>query len=279
MTPLLIRAAGRTGTTLLLNLLKSSPQILVRGGYPFEERLLSYFYRLSAVPFAGQVPTPESLWTHESINAPCPLIGRYPGREPIVSNGEVGQHQILCSLWEGYLNARMKSGEINFAYLAEKTNHDVAKINDYLFCKNIFLIRDPRDQLVSIREFDRKRGFKGFGLASGEGSDSIVKLCDSVRDMFKLASEIQAGEEKRILIRYEDLVQNRDACLLNLSNWLSVSFDLDLFEKENMQYRSGHSTAPNQQESIGRWKSYLTKEEVAIFHERLTPYMESLGYF
>jgi len=278
MIPLLIRASGRTGTTLLLNLLKSSPKILVRGNYPFEERLLSYFYQLSAVPFTGQEATPGTPWTHESVNYSCSLIGRYPGTEPIASDVRVGQSRVIQALWQAYLNILADSGSNQFSFLAEKTGSDIAVINEWLYCKNIFLVRDPRDQLVSIREFDRKRGYKGFGLASEEGLGAINDLCDSLKNMYELAANIQVNEDRRLLVRYEDLVQNRDECLSRLGGWLGVSFDAVAFEHENLRYRSDHSTSENPTDSVGRWKHFLTDEEVSVFYEALGPFMAKLGY-
>lgn len=278
MTPIFVRTSGRTGSTLLLNLLRSSPEILVRGGYPFEERLLSYFYRLAEIPFSGQPPLAGSQWTHESINLPCSLIGRYPGAAPIASDVHDGQALILRALWEAYLK-NIEGGSIQgLKYLAEKANNDVAKINDYVYCKNIFLIRDPRDQLVSIREFDRKRGYKGFGPSSEDGIQSIEYLCDTVKDIFKVASDVQPDEDRRIVIRYEDLVRNRGECLSRISRWLSVSFDLNAFQKENALYKTEHSTSESEQVSIGRWNRFLTEDEISVFHEKLGSYMAKLGY-
>lgn len=279
MTPLFVRTSGRTGSTLLLNLLRSSPEILVRGSYPFEERLLSYFYRLAEVPFIGQPPSAGSQWTHESVNLPCSLIGRYPGAAPIVSDVRNGQALILQALWDGYSRYIEKNSIQKFKYLAEKANNDTAKTNDYIYCRNIFLTRDPRDQLISIREFDQKRGYKGFGPSSENGIQSIIYLCSTLKDIFKAASEIQPSEDRRMLIRYEDLIQHQDEVLLRIRNWLSISFDLDAFRKENAQYKKEHSTSVSEQESIGKWKRFLTEDENAVFQNELGLYMNKLGYF
>jgi hypothetical protein len=278
MIPLFIRTTGRTGSTLLLNLLKSSPSILVRGNYPFEERLLSYFYRLSQVPFYGQKPIPGSHWNYESVNLPCGLIGLYPGEVPIVPDPLVGQSIIFKALWEAYLKCSVGEDAAKLKFLAEKTGNDIATVNNYVYCKNIFLIRDPRDQLASMRDFDRKRGYKGFGHSSGEGVNSVRSLCGSIRDIMKIASEISLDDERRMVIRYEDLIQNRDDILRRLGDWLKISFDLTEFEQENVQYRDAHSTSESQQSSIGRWRHLVTDEEAAIFHEEVGPIMDKLGY-
>ena len=50
MKPVMIRAFGRTGTTLMMQLLNTSTAVFVPNDYPFESRYLSYLARLAKVP-------------------------------------------------------------------------------------------------------------------------------------------------------------------------------------------------------------------------------------
>lgn len=260
-----------------MNLLRSSRQICVPGTYPFEERILTYFFRLSGVPFNGQVAVAGSGWSHETLNTPCSLVGRYPGQSSLI-NIVNGQGRMFRAMWEAYSESFNASQGKSSTYFAEKVYDDVALVNDFVYCKNIFLVRDPRDQLVSIREFDRKRGYKGFGNASEGGVDSVIYLCLSLEALIRVASEIGAGEDRRIIVRYEDLVCNQEGTLSKLGDWLSIDFDLDAFHRENSRYVASHSTVSNPEASVGRWKGMLSPDELSVFDEYLGPYMKMLGY-
>ena len=58
--PLLLRSFGRTGTTVVMQLLGTSPNVLFDRVYPFEHRLLAYAARLGMVaslPLRSRHPT------------------------------------------------------------------------------------------------------------------------------------------------------------------------------------------------------------------------------
>jgi len=44
LIPILLRSFGRTGTTMLMQLLGSSEKIIFDKEYPYESRLLAYFF-------------------------------------------------------------------------------------------------------------------------------------------------------------------------------------------------------------------------------------------
>ena len=75
--PLLVRSFGRTGTTLVMQLLGTSPNVLFAREYPFETRLLAYAVRLAEV--VGAPTQNDDSWNEHTIMCADPRrVGPIP---------------------------------------------------------------------------------------------------------------------------------------------------------------------------------------------------------
>ena len=96
LKPLLIQSMGRSGTTLLMQLIGTSPQILFDRVYPFEVRYLTYLLRWAHI--LGQEWDQNSNWDASANLIPHgQTLGPFPYKGAQLWYGE--------ELWRGCLRA------------------------------------------------------------------------------------------------------------------------------------------------------------------------------
>ena len=180
---------------------------------------------------------------------------------------------LFKSIWEGFCQSKEFSG---FKYYAEKnpssTSPEISRILD---AKNIFLIRDPKDQILSIRNFDKKRGYLGFGKGSEATLDGIQSICNSWKYLFSIYEKMN---KESIVIKYEDLILNRELELEKIGQYLGGKINIDNFLKENQGYVEKHSTSKSDKDSIGQWKTGLTEAEIEHINKELKAFNSYFDY-
>jgi len=83
--------------------------------------------------------------------------------------------------------------------------------------KYLFLLRDPRDEMVSIMSFNHKRGYKSFGWLETDTDVSYAqKICRNRQKFMQLMIDFEANK-RRLFVRYEDLIKNGDEEVERLS--------------------------------------------------------------
>ena len=164
-----------------MHILASADTIHFGRAYPYEVRELTYLYRLAKYTIGGLARPSD--WSAEKLILPNPgVIGPYPyaaTEGSVFSASDCAWFKLFKGMWQAYSeHARECSSGVR--YYAEKSPHDVVRdISPQMYTKNIFLVRDPRDELVSIREFNKKRGYNGFGWQPQEQEIAYAKrLCD-----------------------------------------------------------------------------------------------------
>ena len=89
MVPILLRSFGRSGSTLVMQLLGTSPNIIFDREYPYEKRHLTYLYRLALLP--GKEVNNDGLWNTESlIHKGVDRVGPLPFNTSIINRGKLG---------------------------------------------------------------------------------------------------------------------------------------------------------------------------------------------
>jgi len=151
-------------------------------------------------------------------------------------------------------------------------------LDEFPNSKIIFLVRDPRDVILSYSKF-KKSALKGH-------SEAAEKWNDSIDVYFSLLKE---NKEKVILISYEDLVNKTENTMGLISDFLNIPFEeattkqlidvgndplnVDVYEHHKNLYK------PIFNSSIGKWRNALSKETI----DEITPIVEKnaikLGYF
>jgi len=280
LVPLLVRTFGRTGSTLLMQILGTNERVVFEREYPFEHRYLAYTYQLASVVRLAPDANPD--WNNDIVfRGGEPFVAQLPYGSMNMLNKNMLADDLFVSIWEQFSkNMRHCSGiaDQSPAYYAEKAPHKVADLAaEVLAGRAIYLLRDPRDQMVSIKSFNQKRGFNSFGWNENDTDITYArKLCQRHKQFMQniLASE---DSDVRINVRYEDLIQNGETEVQRISNWLGVQLDYQS-AIGNSEIRDVHMTSTDYSASVGRWRSELTDDVKEIFHQGIGSELSELGY-
>jgi hypothetical protein len=279
LTPILVASPGRTGTTLLMQILSSSDEILCPGSYPLEDRYMGLLYAAasllrdssSGAALAGHLTNSDDFSARErskfAAYKAVSIDGGLVDIESLVEDAFVG-------LWKAF-SASVSDHGIRF--FAEKTvGPEPLPMAQLLSARIIYLVRDPRDIVVSVREFNAKRAFLGF--AWQESDDELTyarRLMPMYRTLLEKADPARADEEPRSLsLRYEDLVLRLGEAIDLLEEWLGVSLEAS----SAAETTAAHMTSEDAGQSVERWRRELSQPVVELFEEELGQELRAAGY-
>ncbi|MFL6204886.1 MAG: sulfotransferase [Acidimicrobiales bacterium] len=276
LTPVIVRlVSGRSGSSLLMQLLGTSDEVVLDLAQPYENRYLSYLQHL--VRPMGQEHDPAGPWQmHQLIHRVPGVYGPMPF-DPLSVDREELQRRSMQGLWSAFSSsARSKNPRARF--YAEKIRGDFDLVVDAgIPARAIDLVRDPRDIFTSILEFDARRGFHGFGRQPGQSELEYVEV-------FAASVRARAAEMRRELprtdvasVRYEELVRDLPGVAARLGAWLGTSFSAEAVEHQAAAHQA-HMTSVDPVSSIGRWRSDLDPSLVARLEELLAEELVQLGY-
>ena len=284
LEPIMVRTYGRAGSTLLMQILASSQSICMERQYPFEHRYLTYadnLARIAGLP-ADSARLVKDAWNNDVMfRNESALVGCLP-------YGNLGRldrkrlsRQLLISIWGEFsreLRFNQGLGSQVPAYYAEKTPPEIVeRVHTAMPARQLFLIRDPRDELVSIRSFNRKRGFNAFGWLEQDDDASYARRMCRNRKQF-LNDMVTLREDRRNLrMRYEDLIQHGDAEVGRLEEWLGISLD-GAAGTSDEEIRKQHMTSTSADASVERWRNELSDQAQKIFQRGLAQELMALGY-
>ncbi len=267
---------GRTGSTLLMQLLATSPEIVFDDRYPSEYRFLSYFRRLAELATA-----PFDEQRHRGVTAfffsDVVEFGPVPFHSDVIDTREL-RDPLVAAMW-GACSTVIRQRHPNVRYYAEKL---AVPIDDSLRCavplRVIDLVRDPRDVLCSIRGFTSSgQGEDGFGAAKETAALGYVeRFADRTRAQLDVMLEAHDSETRQ-LVRYEDMIADLHRIAGRLGTWLDVTLDAEAVIGNRDQYRH-HMTSTSVESSVSRWRSELTAQEIEIITDRLGDHIRQLGY-
>jgi hypothetical protein len=143
----------------------------------------------------------------------------------------------------------------------------------------LLLVRDPRDVILSVRAFNKKRGF--FALREQEGmaaEELIIEFKRGYTHIIDKMSSIQGAH----LIRYEDIVLQGAATLRRLFDWLDIDDDETTIERcvsraasmENGQ----HLTSASLRASVERWRREMPEAWQELFAKHFGPILQYFDY-
>jgi hypothetical protein len=146
--------------------------------------------------------------------------------------------------------------------------------------RTTYIYRDPRDAMLSAYDYGQRALKKGRPNAFSHLTDfrsSVDFLMDYVRIWEKWM------KEKDVLIaRYEDLLTNYDHEAARLVGFLKLDARDAAVRNVIDRYRPG--AAEGQQGlhfykgKIGRFRDSYSAEEQAVLKQKLSPYLERMGY-
>src|SRR5215208_356381 len=191
LRPLLVDYFTRDGSTLLMRLLATSPQIAVGGGYPYEHKYFAYLFRWAHL--IDRTDWPRKVWNSGAFatlkqEEQMPLMGAPPWRrrelfEPGRGDDEMSDHAFRV-VWEEFsrrasaqTRKRLKRPDADVRYYAEKHlstwRVDLGRLPPV---QVLAVLRDPRDTYVSITSFTQKRERAGrqrsMGRQPGESDEA-----------------------------------------------------------------------------------------------------------
>ncbi len=243
---------GRVGSTLLMQLLATSANVVFDRTYPFGEyRYLSYCVRLGSV--IGREHDP----THDRVT---PFFFERDGAGPIpwsptsLDRASFGLRSI-DALWAACGDS-LRARNPRATWYAEKIAFDLTDLDaSNIEYRTIDLVRDPRDCLASIRAFTAATGVDGLDGAANLGDDEYVeRFVAATRARLE---EIAGPRDDRIVMRYEDFATDLAATASHLGHWLDEPFDAAAVEARRADL-AHHRTTESVAASIGRWRRDLS---------------------
>ena len=283
LKPILVNSTGRSGSTLLMQLLGTSPQIMFDRVYPFEVRYLTYLLRwallLNESSKANEVWNPgELLKNGGQLIGPLP----YPKASFWPSGGAMW---VKCfeTAWKEFSMTSIAQArenntlEIHPKYYAEKiSTWVIGTLEKQSIDYNvILLIRDPRDVFLSVNAFDKQRGFSGFGrLTDDTDLDYAKRLVKSFQNLHK--NKVMTSPNS-FLVKYENLATDLPKEAQRLGQWLHLEFDAALVKEQEINFKH-HMTSQNPKQSVERWRQELPKELNDFFIQELGEEMSYFGY-
>ncbi len=265
---------GRTGSTLVMGLLGSSPLVVFDRGYPAEYRFLSYFARM-----ADQMTEPFDAARHVGVT-PF-FFGTGPTWGPVPFDTEIVELRqlvgpLLASMWTAW-SEQARATHPEARYYAEKIAVPVeAIVAAGITVRVIDLVRDPRDTLASIRAFTAN-GIDGFDRQPEQSeTDYLNRFITRVADQLDRMSTTPPAID-RLVLRYEDVVRDLSRTVVTLGAWLGVELAANAVKRVREDYRH-HMTTSSIEESIGRYLRDLTPEEAQTITVALGPPLEPFGY-
>jgi SAM-dependent methyltransferase len=282
LVPILVRGAGRSGSTALMEALSLDERIVFPRSYPFESRYLTYWFRLSRLVGAGRDNGPE--WNELSVADPgLRRVGPIPFKDDLGLDRAELVRRLFVGAWGTFggeiRRTRSRLGQPEPLYYAEKTPGDVVMaVKSWgVPVKELLLLRDPRDVFLSSLQFNRKRGRLGFGQEEGQGPAEFARLlCGRMRPLLAVFALARPGPSL-LAIRYEDLILDRPATLGRIFGWLGLPVPQEESGRVGA-FLERHSTSGSPAESVGRWRRELDPELRDLFLSELGSLLEAAGY-
>jgi Sulfotransferase family len=283
LNPIVVSTLGRSGSTWLMQMLASHPEIVIFRRFPYESTAAKYWLHLLRV-----VSEPVNL-THsadpKTSHTNLWWIGNNPHHddrvyEQLVLQQWFGRDHIehlaaFCqrTIDDWYMSLARTQIQPQGIYFAEKhvsPNYlPVLTRELYPQGREIFLVRDFRDMAASILDFDARRGFAGFERPEGVSDEEYISdgLGRQVRD---LAASWTSRSDRAHLVRYEDLVSHPVEVLGGIAEYLGVDGSVETLENvlakgselvlnlpgsayEISEIQS-HRTVEDPKATIGRWR-------------------------
>ena len=288
LTPILVDYFSRDGSTVLMRLLSSSPEIAIEPVYPFERKYFAYLWRWSQL--AERSDWPEGEWGLPDLGSlddfreawmsgPMPWTPR-----ELVESGEAGAfgRRVFDLAWEEFsrratgATQRLHGSDAPVRYSAEKhMNTWRVPLENLPEARVVAVLRDPRDSFVSIRAFGDRAG-SGFGGPDATTDAALLRhVLDRQRERLRWIAGLDPDQVP--VIRYEDLVRDLDGVADRLGRTLGVRLDPEVV-RADADTRERHRSSASAEESIGRWREELEPEVAAAFERELGPELRALGF-
>jgi len=276
-----IVALPRSGTTFLSQLLHSTDAVLGDDQYPYELRLAEQVvndWLIDVQPWAHAAPADRNAdVTGPNYATMCAILrtadAAMAGR-PALDLHAAGRNFRLEQIARCY---RLAASKPNGFVISEKIGLGVelellAQLGAPV--KPIFVVRDPRDAILSMRRFNENRGVYEFHEPRTKHFNEVVMQIALDLLHFTRAYDRWSGD--KLLIRYDDLVnqpqRTRDAALAFIGAATAAT------RSTAGVIPDVHITSGSPADSLGRWRSELTPAEIAVLDWYFAAFLRRFGF-
>ncbi len=294
--PVMVTTLGRTGSTWLTQLLGAHPDVLALEPFRLEPRVVSYWAEVCSAlsspssylaPLVSSEPESEDWWLGRGRASG--ELGNSPELEHWLATTHITEVASFCrDRIEIFYRTAVKPppGSGTPRYVVEKFNPTwVPNLVWELFpaAKEIFLVRDFRDRLASVIDFNRRRGYEAFGRADFDSDEAFVR--EKVRiDAMTLLEAWRARRDRALLVRYEDMVLEPHETAATILEYLGLASDAgsvtSMIEGSRLpdEQTAPHRTTVDAAASIGRWRHDLDGALQRVCAEALGEMLREFGY-
>jgi hypothetical protein len=292
----MITTLGRTGSTIVVQLLAAHPEVVAYPPFEDEPKVASYWidvllalsepasYRRQLTPgrdlnstwwLGEQMPMPRARWPR--------ALQEWVGATAVERLAAFCQERIE-SLY-GQIASQFGVHEPRF--FTEKF-WATSPISGFMWelydqpCE-VFVVRDFRDMLASMRAFDTKRGFDAFGRQ--RVTDDKAHVVDELEPrVTSLRREWLRRKDRAHLVRYEDLVarpeETVESLLAHAGLVSTPAIAASMLEamKATTPEMEAHKTTPDAESSVGRWQRDLSADLQRVCESAFGPALETFGY-
>ncbi len=288
LRPLLVRTTGRAGSTMMMNALMAHPAIVGNSQHPHEVRPGMYwahmFHVLGRPAAHAEVLDPAAFHSRMDLVARNPFwqVGAHHSRW-FEQNYDGALRDFCVGATEGYYRS-IAAQQAKFpTFFVEKYSDFPLDLTYpeslYADLAYVFLMRDPRDILVSMIRFTDKRGNLEFGRhAAADDADFARSFCTSFR---RLYDEWRRCGQRAVLLRYEDGVGNPESEFFRILGFLGLDRSspvIDAMAAAARAENKAHMTSASIAQSVRARDDERYAALVDIVSERLADVMAALGY-
>jgi hypothetical protein len=273
----LLLSEGRTGTTLLMQLLSLHKNITSVKDHPYEACILNYFMKFYELfkyaPHADEHNRDLAIINpvKEGGILPCPVKFQ-KGLDIAIFREEF--RRFLASYLPKLFYCLEMDNLKTAKYYMEKWQHLSFELIFDVFpdAKVLALFRDPRNVFLSVIDFEHKLKYKAWTIGCPDNAALIRKIMEKVRyQLHYLDNDISSNQF--ISIRYEDIINRTTFTMKEISSFLDIPCDgnyltkvVEHLHKDTQEYRQQRTTK-NLEQSLYRYKSELSESDKEIFAE------------
>jgi hypothetical protein len=288
--PLMVNTIGRSGSTLLVTLLSSHPDVVAFSPFIKDARVSTYW--VNVLQELAQPASYLAPFDPPDLDAPRwwldgggeelgePEVQHWLGSEGVESSANLCRAQIEA--FYEHLGGDPRPRYFVEKYLPHQVVPDLLG-EMYPRAREVILVRDFRDMLCSVISFNRKRGWDAFGRTEG-GDDAEYVRTAMRQSAIALAGRLRGTRTQPRLVRYEDLVLDPEPTLTELFEHLGLEHDPELVTETVIRAEEGtaamdhHRTSSDPAASIGRWRNDLPEEIAEVCNQELGELLSEFGY-
>jgi len=279
-----IMASARSGTTLLSRMLHQHAAVLGHDEYPYEARI---GIRLAQEWFAASQPQyyePEHARNPQSMDQN--LVAAFSAfderddqsRQRIRRFLEGKRRHCRDEIVDFYRMVNpASSGQVIVEKLGVLWDLDLVA-GLFPRTKPIFIVRDPRDMLVSMRSLNERRGYYDFHEIKGKSFQALLPIMSV--NLHHLVWHYERWPGEKLLLRYEDVIGDLRATLVRVLAFLDLEHDEGSIAAclDGGNDRSSHITSGKPDDSVGRWRTCLSQSQIELANWFFEPFMRRFGY-